>query len=142
MGVLSWLFSSTPKAGPQALQPDPVRLMTPDERQTLLGQRDPAEMRYNDWQSGKSSWISALRYNPIAGYAQMRVKKGKIYTFGGMTFGMFVTWFSDSSWGGFFNRYLKGKYTQWAGFQTLGMGIRAESNRASGMTILGELGMR
>jgi hypothetical protein len=132
---MEWLFKR---------QADTPQLMTPEQRQAALDAITvPEAMRYNDWQTGSSSWITALRYNPIANYAQMRTKsKGKVYTFGGMTFVTFLTWFKSGSWGKFFNNYLKGKYTQWSSFQSVGEGIAANRARAAGISVLSELGMR
>lgn len=117
MGLLSFLFDALKRGGgatkPIAVPQSP-RLMTPSERKDWLARSKPEELRYGDWQSGSSSWISALRYNPIADFAQMRVKKGgKIYTFARMTFATFKQWFNDSSWGGYFNRNLKGRYSRY-----------------------------
>jgi len=147
MGLLSFLFRAIRGGGREAPAPASAspatttpRLLTPNERQALLSNANPEEMKYRDWQSGSSSWIAALRFNPVAGYAQMRVRRGgKIYTFGGMGFTTFRAWITAGSWGRFFNSYLKGRYTQWGGFMSVGAGILATAERARGNSVMREL---
>lgn len=133
-------------AGTVAGMPTP-KLMTAEERRQVLDQATPEQMRYTEWQTGRSSWIAALRFNPVAQFAQMKVKRyGKVYTFGGMSFDIFLGWLRSGSWGKYFNTWLKGRYTQWAGFSTTGRGIRATRERQqaieSGTFISGLLGER
>src|SRR5690349_14511811 len=110
MGLLSFLFravrgqrgTAAPAQVPQATPT--MRLMSPAQRQQALERITPEELKYGEWRGGHSSWIAALRYNPIAVYGQMRVKKGgKVYTFARMTFAEFKAWIDASSWGKHFN---------------------------------------
>jgi hypothetical protein len=116
MGLLSFLFDAL-RRGQSAAKPVSVpqspRLMTPEERRQALERVIPESLKYGEWQSGSSSWIAALRYNPIADYAQMKVHRGgKVYTFARMSFEIFKAWFEAGSWGGFFNAALKGRYSR------------------------------
>lgn len=88
--------------------------MSPAERSAVLAQLKPEELRYGGWQGGHSSWIAGLRYNPVAGFGQMRViKGGKVYTFARMAFATFKEWLTAPSWGVYFNRNLKGRYSRY-----------------------------
>lgn len=76
-----------------------------DERQK------PDAQAYGNWQTVNSSWIASLRYNRTGEFAQMMVRKrGRIYTFGGMLFATFYSWFNAPSKGRYFNKRLKGRY--------------------------------
>lgn len=127
----------------------PPALLTPEEREALLAGATPEEMRYFDFQSVSSSWIDALRFNPLIPNAQMRLKHGSrslanpsgVYTFGGMTFDTFIVWYQAGSKGKFFNANLLGRYTEWAGFPSVGRGGRAERERAGGRSVWDELGI-
>lgn len=101
----------------------------------------PEESRFLDWQPVTSSFIVAIRFNPIMPAAQMKIR-GRVYTFGGMTFKMFKAWLLSPSKGVYFNKYLKGNYTEWKGYDSLGRGIKAELSRKKGMTPIDELRAR
>ena len=101
---------------------------------------------FMEWQYGSSSWIAALRYNPTIPMAQMKVKKPSqwnpsgVYTFGGMMEQEFRAWIGAGSWGKYFNAFLLGKFTQFAGSPHVGDGIlsgKIRDERAQAMALAG-----
>lgn len=151
MGLFGSLLARVTGRGGTPAGPGPLmsaagqpRPLSTDERKAILDGLSPGgeESKYMDWQHGSSSWITALRFNPLIPRAQMQTKSGKVYSFGGMTFTVFKAWLASSSWGEYFNRHLKGKYTQWEEFVSVGKGIKAEQSRSFGTTVLKELGIK
>lgn len=125
---------------------NPAAPMSSEDRKKLMdslsvkGQSE--EWRYSDWQKVSSSWIDALRFNPLIPLAQMRVKGGKVYSFGGMKFDVFKAWLLSGSKGAYFNAHLIGRYTQWEEFESVGKGIKATEQRLLGNSVLKELGIK
>jgi len=114
------------------------------ERQKKLDALSPGAQdeswAYREWQPVASSWIAALKYNPLGPTAYMRVKSGKEYTFGEMDFATFKAWLLAPSKGKYFDKNLKGRYTI-SRFVSVGPGIKAETSRAFGTNVLKELGI-
>lgn len=119
---MAWLFVNVARSFARAataakptLIPQ-IRLMTPQERQQVLNNIRPDELRYAGWRDANSSWIEKQNYNPIVPFGQMLVRRTKkIYTFGQMTLETYKAWVNSGSRGMFFNRYLRGRYSRWSG---------------------------